>query len=53
MGMMFTGLIVLAESAKYTWGELFILFGSAIVITLGIYLLTKKQNMVLVKDQEM
>ena len=52
MGMMVTGLIVLKESALYTWGELFLLFGSAVVICIGIYILTKKQSMVMVKDQE-
>ena len=53
MGMMGTGLIVLKESSLYTWGELFLLFGSAITIVIGIFILTKKQNMVLVKDQEL
>ena len=42
MGLMVSGLLVLNESALYTVGELFLLFGSAIVVIAGIYLLTKK-----------
>ena len=53
MGMMGTGLIVLKESALYSWGELFLLFSSDILVVLGIYVLTKKQSMILVKDQDL
>ena len=45
-------MLVLQESKLYSWGELFLLYGSAIIVIIGIYLLTKKQNMVLVNDQE-
>lgn len=50
MGLMVAGLLVLNEAALYTWGELFLLFGSALFIIFGIYLLTKKQYMVVVMD---
>ena len=40
MHMMLAGLILLDESALYTWGELCALFGSAIFVILGIYILT-------------
>lgn len=52
MGMMGSGLIILNESALYTWIELCLLFGSAFVVIAGIFLLTKKQSMVLIQDQE-
>ena len=52
MGLMVAGLLVLNESALYTWGELCLLFGSAIVVIVGIYLLTKKQNLIMVNNQE-
>ena len=52
MGLMVTGLLVLKESALYTWGELFLLFGSAIVVIAGIYILTIKQNLVMVNSSQ-
>jgi len=50
MHMMLAGLILLDESALYTWGELCALFGSAIFVILGIYILTQKQSFVLLMD---
>ena len=52
MGLMVTGLLVLNESALYTWSEMFLLFGGALIIIIGIYVLTMKQNMVVVGDSE-
>lgn len=52
MHLMLAGLMVLDESSLYTWGELFLLYGSAVLVVIGIYILTKKQNLVVIKDQE-
>ena len=52
MGLMVAGLLVLNESALYTWGQLSILFASAIVVIAGIFILTKKQNLIMVNSQE-
>lgn len=50
MHMQLSGLIILNESALYSWGKLSALFGSAIFVILGIYVLTRKQNLVVVND---
>ena len=50
MFMMVAGLVVLNESALYDWGELALLYGSAGFVVLGIYILTQKQNVVVLKD---
>mmetsp|Transcript_34747 Transcript_34747/g.45715 ORF Transcript_34747/g.45715 Transcript_34747/m.45715 type:complete len:169 (+) Transcript_34747:773-1279(+) len=50
MHMLLSGLIVLNESALYTWLELLQLYGSAVFVIAGIYVLTKKQNIVVIKD---
>lgn len=52
MGLMVAGLLVLNESALYTWGQLSILFASAVVVIAGIFILTKKQNLIMVNSQE-
>lgn len=52
MFMLIAGLLILDEMDFYTWGELALLSGSALFVILGIYVLTKKQNLVMVKDQE-
>jgi len=52
MHMMLSGLILLNESANYSWGQLISLSASAFVIILGIFILTRKQNIVVIKDQE-
>ena len=52
MHMMVAGLLVLDESSLYTWQEMMLLFGSAAFVILGIYVLTCKQNLVVLKDQE-
>ena len=52
MNMLLSGLIVLNESQLYTMWQLIKLFGSALLVVLGIYVLTKKQNLVVLQDQE-
>ena len=50
MHMMAAGLLVLDESALYSTEQLFLLLGSACLVVLGIYVLTCKQNLVVMKD---
>jgi len=52
MFMLLTGLIVLNESDLYNWWQLFKLYASAGLIVLGIFVLTRKKNLVVVQDQE-
>ena len=52
MLVMASGLIVLDESSKYSWGELFVLFASATLVVLGIYVLTKKQNLIVINGDQ-
>ena len=42
MLVMLSGLVVLDESSQYSWSELMILFASATLVVLGIFVLTKK-----------
>ncbi len=50
MFMMVAGLVVLNESSLYNWGELLMLYGSAGFVILGIFILTQKQNIVVIED---
>ncbi len=52
MFMMVAGLVVLNESSLYNWSELVLLYGSAGFVIAGIFVLTQKQNIVVVEDQE-
>ena len=52
MHMMVAGLIVCNESVLYSWGELLRLCSSAGFVIIGIFILTKKKNIVVIKDQE-
>ena len=42
--VMVSGMVCLDESALYTWGEISLLGGSCLLVLLGIYILTQKQN---------
>ena len=41
---MVSGLVLLDESKLYTWGELFRLGASCLLVVLGIYVITLKQS---------
>ena len=43
LSWLISGLVLLDESKFYTWGELAMLFASAALIIIGIFILTKKQ----------
>ena len=44
INVMIAGMILLDESKLYTWKELIFLYSAGLVVIVGIYILTKKQN---------
>ena len=50
INVMVAGMILLDESKLYTWKELILLYSAGLVIILGIYILTKKQNKVIIDN---
>ena len=53
INVMVAGMILIDESKLYTWTELILIYSAGLVVILGIYILTKKQNKVILdKDVE-
>ena len=44
VNMMIAGMVLMDESKFYSWKDLFILYFAGLTIVSGIYVLTKKQN---------
>ena len=50
INVMVAGMILIDESKLYTWTELILLYSAGLVVISGIYVLTKKQNKVIIDN---
>ena len=50
INVMVAGMILIDESKLYTWAELLILYSAGLVVIMGIFVLTKKQNKVIIDN---
>ena len=53
MHLMASGMIILDEAKFYSWSEMLLLWLSALIVILGIYILTQKKNLVVISEQDL